>query len=77
MQKTFAHFDTDNDGFITQEELSSMAKEKGFEYGASAVSSMMLEVDLNSDGRIDFQEVRSAHFDLLLLPSTYCTYMYR
>ncbi|KAK9838397.1 hypothetical protein WJX84_009183 [Apatococcus fuscideae] len=59
MQKTFAHFDTDNDGFITQEELSSMAKEKGFEYGASAVSSMMLEVDLNSDGRIDFQEFQS------------------
>ena len=58
MQKTFAHFDTDNDGFITQEELSSMAKEKGFEYDASAVSSMMLEVDLNADGRIDFQEVR-------------------
>ncbi len=57
MQKTFAHFDTDNDGFITQEELSSMAKEKGFDCDASAVNSMMLEVDLNSDGRIDFQEV--------------------
>ena len=57
MQKTFAHFDTDNDGFITQEELCSMAKEKGFDCDASAVNSMMLEVDLNSDGRIDFQEV--------------------
>ena len=58
LQKTFARFDTDNDGFITQEELSSMAKEKGFDSDASAVNSMMLEVDLNADGRIDFQEVR-------------------
>lgn len=66
MQKTFAHFDTDNDGFITQEELSSMAKEKGFEYDASAVSSMMLEVDLNADGRIDFQEVRLLNPVLLM-----------
>ncbi len=42
MQKTFTHFDTDNDGFITQEELSSMAKEKVFDCNALAVKGMCM-----------------------------------
>ena len=52
------HFDTDHSGYITEEEIEAALKEHSSTKAmlAKQIKSIMLEVDTNYDGVIDFQE---------------------
>lgn len=54
--KAFEHFDTDNSGTITRDEL----KEALHKYGESEenITKLLKEVDKDGDGQIDYEEFR-------------------
>ncbi|KAL0730629.1 hypothetical protein Bca4012_026722 [Brassica carinata] len=53
--KAFQHFDKDNSGHITRDELESAMKEYGMGDEAS-IKEVISEVDTDNDGRINFEE---------------------
>lgn len=55
LAKAFAHFDTDNSGYITQDELEVAIKEAGLT-GKVQVSELLAEVDKDGDGRVNYDE---------------------
>ncbi|XP_010533815.1 PREDICTED: calcium-dependent protein kinase 19 [Tarenaya hassleriana] len=56
--KAFQHFDKDNSGFITTNELEVVMKE--YDMGEeSTIKEILSEVDADNDGRINYQEFRN------------------
>ncbi|KAK2974824.1 hypothetical protein RJ640_005608 [Escallonia rubra] len=55
LYKAFLHFDKDNSGFITKDELEIAMKEGGMEDDAT-VKEIISEVDTDNDGKIDYEE---------------------
>ncbi|GLT75654.1 hypothetical protein SLA2020_473590 [Shorea laevis] len=53
--KAFQHFDKDNSGFITMDELEAAMKEYGMGDDAS-IKQIISEVDTDNDGKIDYDE---------------------
>ncbi|CAE6136383.1 unnamed protein product [Arabidopsis arenosa] len=58
VHKAFQHFDKDNNGHITRDELESAMKEYGMGDEAS-IKEVISEVDTNNDGKINFEEFRA------------------
>ncbi|XP_076881579.1 calcium-dependent protein kinase 2-like [Bidens hawaiensis] len=55
LYKAFCHFDTDNSGFITMDELETAMKE--YDMGDEAtIKDIISEVDTDNDGRINYEE---------------------
>ncbi|XP_044504911.1 calcium-dependent protein kinase 33-like [Mangifera indica] len=57
LYKAFQHFDKDNSGFITVDELGSAMKEYGIGDDAT-IKEIISEVDTDNDGRINYDEFR-------------------
>ncbi|KAK8487435.1 hypothetical protein V6N11_076655, partial [Hibiscus sabdariffa] len=55
LYKAFQHFDTDNSGFITMDELEAAMKEYGMSNEAN-IKQIIAEVDTDHDGRINYDE---------------------
>ncbi|KAJ0575091.1 putative protein kinase CAMK-CDPK family [Helianthus annuus] len=55
LYKAFCHFDTDNSGYITMEELETAMKEYGMGDEAT-VKDIISEVDTDNDGKINYEE---------------------
>ncbi|XP_044472739.1 calcium-dependent protein kinase 2-like isoform X2 [Mangifera indica] len=55
LYKAFQHFDKDNSGFITVDELESAMKEYGMGDDAT-IKEIISEVDTDNDGRINYDE---------------------
>ena len=55
----FTHFDSDNDGFITTQDLKLSMLRIDSEINDDDVSEMIADFDKNHDNRIDFSEFRS------------------
>lgn len=55
LYKVFQYFDKDNSGFITRDELETAMKEHGIGDEAN-IKEIILEVDTDNDGRIDYTE---------------------
>lgn len=53
LEQTFHRFDTDNSGYISRENLSEAL---GGTLTDDELSSMMLEIDVNKDGKISYEE---------------------
>ncbi|XP_076922948.1 calcium-dependent protein kinase 19-like [Bidens hawaiensis] len=55
LYKAFQHFDTDNSGFITRDELETAMKK--YEMGDEAtIKDIIAEVDTDNDGKINYEE---------------------
>ncbi|XP_010422291.1 PREDICTED: calcium-dependent protein kinase 31-like [Camelina sativa] len=68
LYKLFQHFDKDSDGHITKEELEMAMKEYGVKDEGS-IKEIINEVDIDNDGRINFDEFRTMmRSDSSLLP---------
>jgi len=52
----FAHFDKDNDGNISMDELRQIVEELGHSAAESEWAAMMQEIDTDADGFVDFAE---------------------
>ncbi|GKV42684.1 hypothetical protein SLEP1_g50064 [Rubroshorea leprosula] len=55
LYKAFQHFDKDNSGFITMDELEAAMKEYGMGDDAT-IKQIISEVDTDNDGKIDYNE---------------------
>ncbi|KAM7277660.1 hypothetical protein ACFE04_004794 [Oxalis oulophora] len=55
LYKAFQHFDKDNSGFITRDELEAAMKEYGMG-NDDTIREIISEVDTDNDGRIDYDE---------------------
>lgn len=55
LYKAFQHFDKDNSGFITRDELKSAMKEYGM-CDEATIEDIIAEVDSDNDGRINYDE---------------------
>ncbi|CAN6859717.1 unnamed protein product [Brassica oleracea] len=71
LHKAFLHFDKDNSGYITKDELEIAMKEHGMGDEA-CVKEIISEVDKDNDGRINYEEfcamMRSDHVSQLKNP---------
>ncbi|KAI6656719.1 Calmodulin-A-like isoform X1 [Oopsacas minuta] len=56
MELTFNTFDIDGDGFITFKELTTVFSSMGEDMSEQSVKDMITKVDLNHDGKLDFNE---------------------
>eukprot|EP01106_Pelomyxa_sp_JSP_P013558 TRINITY_DN4098_c0_g1_i12.p2 TRINITY_DN4098_c0_g1~~TRINITY_DN4098_c0_g1_i12.p2 ORF type:complete len:150 (+),score=49.43 TRINITY_DN4098_c0_g1_i12:461-910(+) len=56
LRAAFDHFDADHDGFITGAELKKQMESLGETLTDQEIKHMIEDADLNSDGKIDFQE---------------------
>ncbi|KAH3731475.1 calmodulin D [Pelomyxa schiedti] len=56
LKNAFDIFDADHDGFITAEELKRGMAAMGETLTAADIKSMILDADMNDDGKIDFAE---------------------
>ena len=56
LQEVFDQFDKDKDGKISSKELENAMQSMGQNPTVDEVNQMMQEVDLNQDGKIDFDE---------------------
>ncbi|KAJ0692252.1 putative protein kinase CAMK-CDPK family [Helianthus annuus] len=55
LYKAFCHFDTDNSGYITMDELETAMKQYGMG-DESTIKDIISEVDTDNDGRINYEE---------------------
>ncbi|CAG8962366.1 hypothetical protein HYALB_00013505 [Hymenoscyphus albidus] len=55
-KEAFSLFDTDNDGFITKQELGAVLKSLQINATDSEIEDMINEVDLDQTGTIDLEE---------------------
>lgn len=55
LYKAFCHFDTDNSGYITMDELEKAMKDYGMGDEAT-IKDIISEVDTDNDGRINYEE---------------------
>ncbi|KAL8228652.1 hypothetical protein R6Q57_013552 [Mikania cordata] len=55
LYKAFCHFDTDNSGYITMDELETAMKQYGMGDEAT-IKDIISEVDTDNDGRINYEE---------------------
>lgn len=60
MREAFKVFDQNGDGFITVDELKSVLASLGLKQGRTAedCKSMIMKVDVDGDGRVDFNEFK-------------------
>jgi calcium-dependent protein kinase len=52
----FKHFDTDNSGFITQDNLKEAMARTGRKLSNDEINGMMKEIDTNNDGKVHFEQ---------------------
>lgn len=57
LQHSFAAFDADKDGLISEQDLADVSHQKGLHCDLNDISRMIQDHDSNRDGKIDFQEV--------------------
>ncbi|KAJ3670451.1 hypothetical protein LUZ60_010775 [Juncus effusus] len=55
LYKAFLHFDKDNSGYITRDELKAALIEHEM-YDPGAIDEILVEIDTNNDGRINYEE---------------------
>ena len=55
LYKAFQYFDKDNSGFITTDELEAAMREYGIA-DENCIKDILMEVDTDNDGRINFEE---------------------
>lgn len=55
--RSFAAFDADKDGLISELDLANVTHQKGLQCDLIDISRMIQDHDSNRDGKIDFQEV--------------------
>ncbi|KAI7746794.1 hypothetical protein M8C21_007701 [Ambrosia artemisiifolia] len=55
LYKAFCHFDTDNSGYITMDELETAMKQYGMG-DEDTIKDIISEVDTDNDGRINYEE---------------------
>ncbi|GMJ10324.1 calmodulin-domain protein kinase 9 [Hibiscus trionum] len=58
LYKAFQHFDKDNSGYITRDELEAAMKEYGMG-DDDTIKEIISEVDTDNDGKINFEEFRN------------------
>jgi len=58
LREAFRLFDKDNNGFITPRELSNVMGGLGHELGQEEIMEMIVEADMDSDGKISFGEFK-------------------
>ena len=51
----FKHFDTNNDGFITEDELTAVMRSYAGKITDEKIKDMMREADTNSDGKVSYE----------------------
>lgn len=56
IRAAFRHFDKDNSGFITRDELRQALNKMGRHYSAQDIEHMVRAVDRNGDGQISIEE---------------------
>ncbi|MFS7984848.1 putative non-specific serine/threonine protein kinase [Helianthus anomalus] len=56
LYKAFQHFDTDNSGFITRDELETAMKNYGMGDEAT-IKDIITEVDTDNDGKINYEKI--------------------
>ena len=56
IREAFRVFDQDGNGYITSEELEAVMIKLGENLTKDELTAMMIEADLDGDGRIDFDE---------------------
>lgn len=59
MEKLFAMIDTNNDGYLSAQEITTMMKNLGEKVRKKDVRKMMKAADQNNDGKISFSEFKS------------------
>ena len=57
LQRSFAAFDADQDGLISEQDLANVTHQKGLHCDLTDIKRMIQDHDSNRDGKIDFQEV--------------------
>ncbi|MBA0550188.1 hypothetical protein Golob_021155 [Gossypium lobatum] len=57
LYKAFQHFDKDNSGYITRDELEAAMKEYGMG-DDDTIKEIISEVDTDNDGKINYEEFR-------------------
>lgn len=55
-KEAFSIYDTNNDGFITKDELRHMLETLGDHPSEEQIDRMMKDADLNGDGKISLEE---------------------
>ncbi|KAL3159849.1 Mitogen-activated protein kinase cpk1 [Trebouxia sp. C0009 RCD-2024] len=58
LQHSFAAFDADKDGLISEQDLADVSHQKGLHCDLNDISRMIQDHDSNRDGKIDFQEFK-------------------
>lgn len=59
MEKLFQMIDTNNDGFLSAQEITTMMKNLGEKVRKKDIRKMMKEADKNNDGKISFSEFKT------------------
>lgn len=62
VKKTFSKYDTDGSGSIDKDELAVLCKELGCELDEDQLEEALIDLDLNKDGVIDFDEFSRWYF---------------
>ena len=57
LMKAFRRLDTNNDGYITADELSKMLTRRGDRMSQEEVRAIIEQADQNGDGKLDYSEV--------------------
>jgi calcium-dependent protein kinase len=60
----FKKFDTDDTGFISEDNLETVMRNAGKQLSRDAIHDMIKEVDFKNDGQISFEE-----FKIMMLPT--------
>ena len=60
LEGAFKLMDTNSDGFITRDELTTLLKSVDSNVSDDVVTEMINEADTNNDGKINFQEFLAA-----------------
>ena len=59
LRQTFAFYDKDNSGYITEDELEEAFKRLGRPFDKNHIKEMFKKYDSDKDGRISFEEFKS------------------
>ncbi|XP_022090950.1 neo-calmodulin-like [Acanthaster planci] len=58
LRPTFEEYDKDNNGYISPEELDALLQDMGIELTPEKLQAEIKNVDLNTDGKLTFQEFK-------------------
>lgn len=58
-QRLFAHFDSNGDGYVDRDELTTAMQSMNEYQGPQSVDDALAESDTNGDGRVDYEEFKA------------------